>query len=253
MKTKITENILQDISNRLKGESPSSKGEKALVVLTGSTIGLDKRIKHIKELKNKGLQISLAFSFMAEQLIDTKEIINLLSPVNVYRESDIFRLKDITKDYSSIIAPNITMNTLSKVTLGMIDSCIPTLIWTFLYGGKKVVIDFSSVRYYLGEETNNKEISNILENHISTIKKMGAREIKEDNYLENFSIMLESNKIDLNKTNRINENKKVITERDILNLTQNQNLNLLNGTIITPLAKDRAREMNIQINFNKGG
>jgi hypothetical protein len=145
------------------------------------------------------------------------------------------------------------MNTLSKVSLGMIDSCIPTLIWTFLYGGKKVYIDFTSVRHYLGDETNNKEISNILENHISTIKKMGAIEIKEDNYLESFSIMFELGKIDLNKTNTKNENKKVITERDILSLNPNQNLTLLNGTIITPLAKDRAREMNIQIDLKKGG
>ena len=253
MKTKITANVLEDISKRLKGENFSQKGEKALVVITGTNIGLDKRIEWIKELKNNGMQISLVFSFMAEQLVDSKKIIGSLSPINIYKEEDVFKLKDIVKEHSMIIGPNITISTLAKVSSGMIDSFVPTLLWTFMYQGKKVFLDFASVKGYLGEETKNKEISDIIERHISVVKKMGAIEIKEDNYLENISPKFENNKTNLNKTNNENIYKKVITEKDISTLSPNQNIVLGNGTIITPLAKDKAREMNIKIEIKKGG
>lgn len=127
MKTKITANVLDDISNRLKGSNSLNIREKALVVITGANIGLDKRIEWIKELKNNGIQISLVSSFMAEQLVDLNKIIRDLSPVNIYKEEDVFNLKDIVREHSMIIGPNITTSTLAKVSSGMIDSFAPTL------------------------------------------------------------------------------------------------------------------------------
>ncbi|MDU5083383.1 MAG: flavoprotein [Bacillota bacterium] len=164
MKTKITSKVLEDISKRLQGESIIEKEKedktlKALIVLNGSNIDLSEKIENIKKLKNRGIKVSLAFSFMAERLLDTQRIINILQPLEIYKEEDIIKLKDISKKYSIIIGPNITMNTLSKISLGMIDTFIPNLIWTFLYQGKKVYLDFNQVKKYLGEETKNKEIT----------------------------------------------------------------------------------------------
>lgn len=253
MKNKITSNVLEDISKRLKGESYSQSCDNALIVFNGSTIGLDKSIEKIKELKESGMKLSVAFSFMGEQLVDEEKVIKLLSPINVYKEEDIFKLKNIVKNYSMVIGPNITMNTLSKISLGMIDSFVSNIIWTFLYQGKNTYLDFSSVREYLGEETRNKEISDMIERYISTVRKMGAVEIKEDNYLEKIIIKQGTipKKISGTISNNITINqdyKKVITERDINNFDlSNKSLILPKGTIITPLARDRAREKHIKI------
>lgn len=252
MKTRITSNVLEDISKRLQGDIYNGNGEKILVVLTGSNIGLDKRIEDIKKLKEKGIKISLALSFMAERLLDTRGIISLLSPYNVYKEEDIFKLQNLSREYSFIIGPNITINTLSKISLSLIDSFVPNLIWTYLYKGKKVYLDFTSVREYLGEKTKNKEIQNILENHISTVKKIGAIEIKGGNYLDIIQ-GVESKKIESPRETTVNEgSKKVITESDILSIPSDNKLILPKGSIITPLAKDKARERNVQIEI-KGG
>ncbi len=247
MKTKITSNVLEDISKRLRGNSFSESNEKAIVVFTGSNMDLERKIELIKGMKSKGIGISLAFSFMAERLLDTQKIISSLSPINVYKEEDIFKLKSILSNYSFLIGLNITMNTLSKVSLGMIDSFIPNLIWTFIYQGKKVYLDFTSVKNYLGEETKNKEILDITDKYIDTVKKMGVIEINGENPLEN---ILKGNgdlQININKSSKVIENKKVITERDILNLSSNNKLILPKGSIITPLAKDKAGEKNIKI------
>lgn len=247
MKTKITSNVLEDISKRLRGDNFSDNNEKVIVVFTGSNIEIEKKIEFIKRLKNKGIKISLAFSFMAEQLLDTQRIINSLCPLNVYKEEDVFKLKNISRDYSMIIGPNITMNTLSKVSLGMIDSFIPSLIWTFIYKGKKVYMDFTSVRNYLGGETKNKEVLGLVEKYIDNVKKMGVIEINGENPLKNIIGDCGDLQTEISKSSQSIENKKVITERDILNISSNNKLILPKGTIITPLAKDKAGEKNIII------
>ena len=248
MKTKITSNILEDISKRLKGESYSKDGDNALIVFNGSDTLLDDKIGYIKNLKDNGMRVSLAFSFMAEQLIDTNKVINSLSPTYVYKEENVFKFKNIIRDYSMIIGPNITMNTLSKVSLGMIDSFITNLIWTFIYQGKKTYLDFTSVRNYLGEETKNKEISDMIERYIATVKKMGVIEVNKDNYLEKIISKEGKIQVDSNKSTDIIESKRIITERDIVNMSlSNNSLTLPKGSIVTPLARDRAREKNIKI------
>lgn len=248
MNKKITSNVLDSISKRLGGEGKPIDGKKALVVFNGANVGLDKRLDLIKEIKNQGVSLSLAFSFMAEKIIDTKKIINSLSPLEVYKEEDIFRLNDLAKNYSFIIGPNISMNTLSKVSVGMIDSFIPTIIWTFIYQGKKVYLDFASIRNYLGEGTANKEIQDLIEKHINTIKKMGAIEIDDSSYTKNIKILGSPVKTVMkNNSNNMINNKEVITEKDILALAKNNSLILPKGAIITPLARDKARERNINI------
>ena len=242
---KITSNILEDISRKLKGESYSEDiSNNTLIVFNGSNNELDQRIDYIKALKKDGMKVSLAFSFMAEELLDKEKIIKALDPINVYGEEDVFRLKEISKNYSLIIGPNITMNTLSKVALGMIDSLIATIIWTFLYQGKKIHLDFNSVRNYLGKETSNKAISNMAEKYIQQILEMGAIEINQDDYSKKASY---KNEVVKNKDLQNNQSKRVITEKDIINLGDNGKLVLPRGSIITPLAKDKAREMKIKI------
>ncbi|MFA5577055.1 MAG: flavoprotein [Tissierellaceae bacterium] len=245
MKTSITSNVLEDISRRLQGRvDPDSKS--ALVVFNGSTIKLEDRLRELKDLKQRGLNISLGFSFMADRIIDTNRIINDLSPHKIYREEDIFKLQDISREYSIIIGPNITMNTLSKVALGMVDSFVSNVIWTFLYQGKKVYLDYSSVRNYLGEESKNKAISTMIESHISTLKDMGAEEINSTSYKQVFIGPNTDSPIPVNSQET---SARVLVERDILSMTPNTNLMLPKGSIITPLAKDRASEKNIIIDI----
>lgn len=253
MKRKITSNVLEDVARKIRGEENINNSKKALVVLNGSDVELDKKIELIRDIKTRGIEISLAFSFMAEKLLDKEKIIRILSPRNIYGEEDVFRLKEIVRKYDLIIDPNITVNTLSKVSLGMIDSFISTIIWTFIYKGKSVYIDFNSVRNYLGEETKNKAIKDFIDNNILTLRGMGVIEIDESSYLEKINGLVNDHKNSVNtkdesNLNRESKNKKVITQSDILNLST-KDLIVERGTIITPLARDKAREMNINIDI----
>lgn len=284
-KNKITLDVLADITRKGNiGSNTSPRGnislnnrKEALVVFTGSNINLNNRIQELKELD---VNLSLAFSFMAEKILNIDDIINKLNPTEVYREEDILDLEALVEDYSYIIGPNITINTLSKVSLGMVDSLISNLIWTFLYKGKNVYLDFTSVNNYLGYSTENREINKIINNHINTIKDMGVREISKDKYLDkivnNTNNSNSQNSRFLNRKTRTNSNirvnnnhnregyshnnnnkidnkgSKIITENDFINNYLDQkSISFPKGTIITPLARDKARELRIEISIDR--
>ena len=114
-----------------------------------------------------------------------------------------------------------------------------------MYQGKKTYLDFNSVRNYLGEETKNMAISNMSEDYIKKILQMGAIELNQDDYSKEATINKSIKTA--NKSVENKQQKKVITESDIINLGKNGNLILPIGSIVTPLAKDKARAMNIKI------
>jgi len=249
-KNKITLNVLADITKKLNGKGKFDSTSKALVVFTGSNIDLNKKIEELKRLEEHGISLSVAFSFMGERILDVEDIVDKLRPMEVYREEDIFRLEDIEKSYSKIIGPNITMNTLSKVSLGMIDSFISNILWTYLYNGKDVYIDFSSVSNYLGKPSKNKAINKQIDTHINNLKDMGVVEIVEGQYVDKIlgkQILDETSNIKI-ETNNSYDSKKIITEKDLTNFSsKGDTLVLPKGSILTPLARDKAKELGINI------
>ena len=259
VKNKITLNVLADISKNINNGGYFAPGNNILVVFNGSNIDLDSRILEIKKLKENDYNLSLGFSFMGEGILDHEKIIKELNPMDIYKEEDIFHLEDIVEKYPILIMPNLTMNTLSKVSLGMIDSFASNILWTYVYSGKDVYLDFNSVKNYLGKPSKNKAINGLIDNHIKTLKDMGAVEVKAGNYLEKIvgnknEKPAEKSLGDSKKKPEAELNKefnKVITEGDLYNISKDTVLNLPKGTIITPLAKDRAREMGIKIEIER--
>ena len=125
----------------------------------------------------------------------------------------------------------------------------------FIYG-KKVYLDFRSVRNYLGEECKNKYIKATIDSHINILKKMEVVEIELGNYIKNIvqGDLKGKPKEKIEKPNNIGDKtrKKVLVEKDLkeymLKYTRGDKLlNLPKGSIITPLARDKARELGIQI------
>lgn len=243
-KNKLTINVLHDVSRKLKGEFCSDKKNNILVVLNGSNTDIRNNIEELKELKNQGNVLSLAFSFMADKIIDTDRIINNLNPIEVYREEDIFQLDKIVEKHACIIGVNITVNTISKISTGMVDSFVPLLVWTYLYMEKPVYLDFTSSRYFLGKMSKNIVTNNVIENHIITLVDLGVVEIFPGKYLESIEY-----RKSLNEENGIHT--KVVTEGDIEKFSKGDILKIPKGSIITPLAKDKASILGIHLKMEE--
>lgn len=252
IKNKITLNVLADITKKIGGVNYTQDENKVLLIFNGSNIDLKKHIEGLKKIQEKGVGFSLAFSFMGERLLDVDYIIKELRPLKVYKEEDIFNIEEIVNTYSYVIGTNVTMNTLTKVISGMIDTFIPNIIWAFLYKGKPVYLNFSSVRNYLGGPSNNKVIKDMIEDKIENIKRMGVTEINIEDYSKEFFNYDSRGKDDIpqGEVKEESNNKiRIITERDLLNYKSKEPLIIRKGTIITPLAKDRAKELGITLEF----
>ncbi len=191
---------------------------------------------------------------MGERILDTEAIIEKLNPMEIYREEDIFRLEEIVNSHSMVIGPNITINTLSKVSLGMIDSFVSNILWTYLYKKKNVYLDFTSVNNYLGSPSQNKVINNQIKVYIDNLKNMGTIEIVEGHYVDRIM-----GKQIMNQYNREEtvvkdgyDSKKIITEKDLTKFSaKGDTLKLPKGSILTPLAKDKARKLGINIKIEE--
>ena len=260
----ITLNVLSDISRRVKDGTLKDSKKRALVVITGAKSDILSRIDELNVLKSDGVTFDLAFSFMAENIVKRDRIIKRLSPKNVFTEEDIFKLNKIKDNYDFLISPNITINTLSKVTSGVIDSFISSIIWTFLYQGKRVYLDYDCIKNYMGDSCKNIFITGMLEERFELLSKMGVIEIEKGSYLgeiKKFEETLESEEekkqvkdvesfvyeTDLKESeDREVGEKKIYTAIDMDRL-EKTSLVLYKGDILTPLAKDRARALNIEI------
>ena len=284
VKNKITLNVLADITKNIgnstnrqsNSNSDNSSGsfaesndkDKALVVFTGSDININKKLDYILELKKSGVSLSLVFSIMSEHILDAQRIVEMLNPREVYLEEDIMDLKEIAREYDYIVSPNITINSMSKLEQGLLDSLVSNLIWTFLYMDKPVYMDFESTLNYLGLSCKNKAVEDVILSKIQKVKSMGVIEIGSKNYLGSIyrdrkllgGVKRESgNEIDrfIEKENQKISNrrsssssKKFYTENDIRNLEfSGNNLVLEKGTKLTPLARDKVRSMGISVKF----
>ena len=248
---KITLNVLGGITRKINNGGIEASSNNILILFNGTNMDLDNKIIELKKLIENNFNLSLGFSFMSKGVLNIDEIVNVLNPRRVYGEENIFDLENIVERHSKLIMPNISINTLSKVALGMIDSFASNILWTYLYKGKDVYLDFSSAKNYLGSSSQNKTINSIINKHINTLKNMGAMEIEEGKYIK----IIGGNREGLNKVENLGgfkEFSKVVTERDLFNFSLDTKvLKLPKGTILTPLAKDRAKELGLKIEIEE--
>lgn len=238
-KKELTYNILNGASEKIN--CVSNNGERLLILFTGSKHDIDLKIIEIEKLREKGVSLSIGFSLVAENILDIDTINNRLHPEDVYGEEDIFNLETIVKCHSNLLVPSITINTLSKVVLGTIDTFVSNVIWSFLYSGKAVLIDFSSVNNYMGHECKNAILKDKINEYIEIITGMGVQNVELKDY----------NKI-VHLDSKYTCKKTLITERDLLNMPKGEKqIDIGRNCIITPLAMDRAREMGIKVNFHR--
>lgn len=247
---KLTQSVLQNVSSTLKEENVYKDGfdNGVLTLFTGADWRFKEKLMELSKLREHGIPIYVCLSFVAEKILDLKEIKKILNPIKIYREEDLFDLNSIVSQHSKLIVPNITVNTLSKISLGILDTVIPNIVWDFLALGKTVYIDFNTVRKHRGMKIENKEIENIINGHIGQVKRMGAIEIEEENYISKIAGVSPNKMLNKSIKTDVDEGKKVIVEKDIVNLQlNNSQLIIPENTIITPLARDKARELNIEI------
>lgn len=241
-KDNLVSNILNQIGYKLSAEQPNGLSKNILVAINGAEANLERKLSNIYSRFSKEYNFILGYSFTASKIFYKESIRQILKPKYVFTEENLFDLNENIKLFDLLICPNITINTLSKVVSGNIDTYISNVIWASLYFNKPVYIDFENCRKFMSHETKNKVMSKQVEEKIKEIIDMGAVEIIYPVYDFNVS----KNKTFTNDV----KSKIVITDKDVDGINKGEELRLPYGSIITPLAKDKIREKNIKIVFD---
>lgn len=261
-KNKLTMDILEKLSLKItKGSYPGMEARKSgfdtqihrpknnnklLFVFTGSNVSLNESIKEIEKLRDLGYTIDIALSESAENMFG-KEIYKSLLPRNIYTESDKMNYIDMVQNIDAIIVPVATQNTGVKLTLGIQDSFISMLLWQCLWQDKNLYMNFDDMTNHRGIESKSKMLLQMMNGYIDKLKRLGVKPVSIINLSDTIHKSFTSDKsLDLNAEN-ITTQRRIITEKDVLNMSPGETVTVSMRTIITSLAEETAKNLSIKI------
>ncbi|SCZ04705.1 flavoprotein [Alkaliphilus peptidifermentans] len=232
-----------------------------MVALTGTNIGLDEAMRELTVIRKQGFTMDIVVSNSGEEILDIKEICRQLSPKEVYTENLSLMKEGFMEEIDGVIVPLATQNTAFKLVLGIQDQLIPRLLWQALWQGKPVWMNLEDLTQYKGFPTKQPFMLEKVKENIKQLEKMGIKHLKrpfniQELLLEienctnyNINLVSTTNTLTNKETFTAEYSRQVITEKDIL--TANTSLGEMivpKGAIVTPLAKDTAKALGIQIN-----
>jgi len=247
------------VNGRIEGSR--IKGHHLLAVFTGTNVGLQDALRELVKAKRYGFTFDVAFSESGTEIIDVDMVISQLQPRNVFNEKDKLTFGEIIEGVEGIIVPMTTQDTAAKLTLGIQDNFISTLLWQALWHGKSVLMDFQNVITYRGTPSMQPVLQQIVDSHVEKLQMMGIVRVEKKNYLVEMLGVFNGNKNYTGKTEdtlvRVEEKgiqeaesdrRVIITEKDLLGMSPHgKELTVPMRAIITPLAYDTAKELGIKI------
>lgn len=251
----LVKRIVLEVLERLE-RSP----RKALVLLSGGTIGAEQSIKAIGELKSQGWQLKMVLTPGAERALDLKKIHSLLADVPVLTEATGWPPIPLLQAHDLILVPILTINTASKVSLGVADNLVTTLLLEGLLMGKSIVaakdacdIDHPQ-RIAMGMDRGTAIFKQRLRDNIANLVNYGVHLVPATELVAvaNRMVGTEEKLKDMPKPDQlpvksgINFKGKILSRGDLVDL-QDRKITINRATIVTPLARDIARESGISI------
>ncbi len=238
------------------------------VCLAGSPLEGAKYPEILSDFKsNYQCRISLLVSAQGKNLSGFNQFTDILGNPQIYSQEDFPLEKNLIESFDLILVPVMTQNTIAKLALGIQDVILPSVLWQSLWLNKEVYVDYSKVVNYKGYEQGNAAQISMMEGYRTTLGEFGVKELSPEKLPE---ILAESVKTHNNQKPNENslsrfyssseatsDNKQVITEGDIEKWHQNQHQNqsqniikLPKNAIITPLARDKVRELNLNLEID---
>lgn len=128
----LAERVLQKLLERQK---------QALVVYTGSNMGIDSGLKCLQALRREdGFTYRVLLTRSAAEMLDVSAIRSALEPEELWVEKPGDSPEALTARYDTILVPALTVNTAAHVASCMADTPAAAIILDGLMRGKNVVV-----------------------------------------------------------------------------------------------------------------
>lgn len=246
----------------LAGEKPPIiPCKQALAIFTGGTIGLEQSLIELKKIQALHVEVSVVLSVAAEQIIGIDRIKEELgSHINLVTTHSPYPSK-LLRDADFILVPVLTQNTAAKLAYTLADTLASTLIMQGLMLGKPVIAAMNAadpqdswrVQKNMGKASPT--LSESLRQNLKKIEGYGIELVHVDCLANASQKIIEriSKKVCDNQQSEpqgIRRGKKSMLDAATIKVAASNGLTsitIAKDAIITPLARDVAREYGIEI------
>lgn len=227
---KIIEYIVQEVVKKINSQNiieEFSPKEKILVAITGSTNNLEQIVLELRKI-SKNYDLSLVFSEAAKNIIDE----NVFSEFHIIKDFSIKNYDEILSKNDIILLPLLTKNTVAKLVVGIRDNAVTNLVSKALLLEKRVIAAYDSCIV-------NSEVpyAKLINSNVERLKDFGLIFVQAKELAD---YMLNKKDLEINSLRE----KNVIAAKDLKDL-YNKKIIISKNTVVTTLAKERAKENNI--------
>ena len=227
---KIIEYIVQEVIKKINSQNiieEFSPKEKILVVITGSTNNLEQIVLELRKI-SKNYDLSLIFSEAAKNIIDE----NVFSEFHIIKDFSIKNYDEILSKNDIILLPLLTKNTVAKLVVGIRDNAVTNLVSKALLLEKRVIAAYDSCIV-----NNEVPYAKLINSNVEKLKDYGLIFVQAKELAD---YMLNKKDLEINSLRE----KNVIAAKDLKDL-YNKKIIISKNTVVTTLAKERAKENNI--------
>ena len=266
-KEKLVELVKAEIIRQLGIESLAGKDKgavpckHALAIFTGGTIGLEESLIELQKIQALHIEVSVVLSMAAEKIIGIDLIKKQLgSNINLVTTHSPYPGK-LLRDSDFVIVPVLTQNTVAKLAYTLSDTLPSTLIMQGLMMGKPILAAMNAadpqdgwrIQKNMGRAT--PALAESLRQNLKKVESYGIELVHVD------QLAIGSQKIldrigkkafcsPQGESHDMGRGKKSILDAETIKAAASNGLKSItttNNTIITPLARDVAREYSIEI------
>ena len=227
---KIIEYIVQEVIKKINSQNiieEFSPKEKILVAITGSTNNLEQIVLELRKI-SKNYDLSLVFSEAASNIIDE----NVFSEFHIIKDFSIKNYDEILSKNDIILLPLLTKNTVAKLVVGIRDNAVTNLVSKALLLEKRVIAAYDSCIV-----NNEVPYAKLINSNVEKLKDYGLIFVQAKELAD---YMLNKKDLEINSLRE----KNVIAAKDLKDL-YNKKIIISKNTVVTTLAKERAKENNI--------
>ena len=227
---KIIEYIVQEVIKKINSQNITeefSPKEKILVAITGSTNNLEQIVLELRKI-SKNYDLSLVFSEAASNIIDE----NMFSEFHIIKDFSIKNYDEILSKNDIILLPLLTKNTVAKLVVGIRDNAVTNLVSKALLLEKRVIAAYDSCIV-----NNEVPYAKLINSNVEKLKDYGLIFVQAKELAD---YMLNKKDLEINSLRE----KNVIAAKDLKDL-YNKKIIISKNTVVTTLAKERAKENNI--------
>ena len=227
---KIIEYIVQEVIKKINSQNiieEFSPKEKILVAITGRTNNLEQIVLELRRISHN-YDLSLVFSEAAKNIIDE----NIFSEFHIIKDFSIKNYDEILSKNDIVLLPLLTKNTVAKLVVGIRDNAITNLVSKALLLEKKVIAAYDSCIV-----NNDVPYAKLINSNVEKLKDYGLIFVQAKELAD---YMLSKKDLEINSLRE----KNVIAAKDLKDL-YNKKIIISKNTVVTTLAKERAKENKI--------